>query len=958
MSRRSFGSVGWVPIAVVSLLAGPAGAFEVTPELGQISGLTAPIVDPDTGAWSAQTQPRAASSGAGSLVVWSERDAAGLGDIRATRLAPDGTVLDPDGIDVFVGPGDQRVPDVTWDGESWFVVWESRTVDANGNVVDYGDVYGIHVSSEGAVLDLAEILIVSGWGQHGYPSVAFGEGVYLVAWHGPDATVRATAVSRTGVVYTPGGFVLVDAPEGQTYPSVAYAPGSDTFLVVWADRRRTATVPGEPFSHEWPPFDVYGMRLRLDAAMSPVFLDAVSGPSPSLPIHVGDQCDRRPRLATDGTDFLVVDSCVNGPGTWNGTDVRMTAMAHRVTPGGAVSPPVAVSTPEMDAWGAVVAWAWPGYVVAWVDGAAAPPEIRARRVSAAGAPTDAAATLVAPDARFLLEPPPPEGRLLFTSHLSLSPLGARDALAAYGRPQSPGEPSRVRGRILDLDAVDPSCTLVAGIVGCYTFDGDVLDHGGNLNHGVLSGELSYVAGKRGAPLTALRLDGIDDFVSVANEGAFDLGELSISAVVRLADLQGDQWIVSKGPRFGNFTMLVYGSDAGMAGQASYVHETSGGNWSAPVSSAPLAAHEWVHLLVTVSPTEYRAYVNGALQWTAPPAPPLANDAAVILGGGGYYGLSSFFAGDVDAVRIYDRALTGDDVCALHNATFNTAPVAAAGPDQAPVLAGSTVALDGTQSWDPDGDALGYRWAFLSRPAGSSAVLANAATATPTFVADAYGTYVVELVVTDPCLESADTVTVSFQNVAPVADAGASREATVGDTVTLDGSRSSDANGDALAYAWTLAAPPGSAAVLASPTAAVTTFLADVPGTFVATLVVSDGVAASDPASVQIEVVAHVTTALEAAQAIQAAIAELGPGALKNANMKNALLNKLNAVIRDIADGNYAAALEKTENDVLGKTDGCAVGGDVDRNDWVVTCPDQARIYPLVLQLIAILRTAG
>jgi DNA primase len=60
-------------------------------------------------------------------------------------------------------------------------------------------------------------------------------------------------------------------------------------------------------------------------------------------------------------------------------------------------------------------------------------------------------------------------------------------------------------------------------------------------------------------------------------------------------------------------------------------------------------------------------------------------------------------------------------------------------------------------------------------------------------------------------------------------------------VTLDGSRSSDVNGDALSYAWTLTdKPAGSTVALANATSAQATFTADVAGVYTATLVVNDG----------------------------------------------------------------------------------------------------------------------
>ncbi|HEY5996719.1 MAG TPA: FG-GAP-like repeat-containing protein, partial [Candidatus Deferrimicrobiaceae bacterium] len=79
------------------------------------------------------------------------------------------------------------------------------------------------------------------------------------------------------------------------------------------------------------------------------------------------------------------------------------------------------------------------------------------------------------------------------------------------------------------------------------------------------------------------------------------------------------------------------------------------------------------------------------------------------------------------------------------------------------------------------------------------------------------------------------------NTPPVAEAGADRTATVGVPVVLDGTGSTDADGDVLAYRWTLASrPAGSSAVLSTATSAASGFTPDVPGTYVAHLLVDDG----------------------------------------------------------------------------------------------------------------------
>ncbi len=183
---------------------------------------------------------------------------------------------------------------------------------------------------------------------------------------------------------------------------------------------------------------------------------------------------------------------------------------------------------------------------------------------------------------------------------------------------------------------------------------------------------------------------------------------------------------------------------------------------------------------------------------------------------------------------------------------NQAPSAHAGPDQTVAL-GAIVTLSGAGSTDPNGDALTFAWTLVSRPAGSAAVLANPASVTPAFVADRSGSYTVQLIVNDGRANSApDVVVVSTRNSAPVANAGADQTERVGDVVHLDGSASTDADGDQLAFYWSFAAlPAGSDAAFSDSGAVAPSFALDVPGTYVAQLVVRDAEFASTPDLVSI-----------------------------------------------------------------------------------------------------------
>ena len=136
---------------------------------------------------------------------------------------------------------------------------------------------------------------------------------------------------------------------------------------------------------------------------------------------------------------------------------------------------------------------------------------------------------------------------------------------------------------------------------------------------------------------------------------------------------------------------------------------------------------------------------------------------------------------------------------------NSQPVADAGIDQSAEI-GQLITLDGSASTDPDGDTLLYQWLIIVQPTGSTAVLNDAQSATASFTAMVAGSYIVELVVSDGQISSIPdsvTVNVSSGNTQPVANAGADQTGLVGESITLDGSDSSDADGDSLSYLWTL-----------------------------------------------------------------------------------------------------------------------------------------------------------
>jgi PKD repeat protein len=179
--------------------------------------------------------------------------------------------------------------------------------------------------------------------------------------------------------------------------------------------------------------------------------------------------------------------------------------------------------------------------------------------------------------------------------------------------------------------------------------------------------------------------------------------------------------------------------------------------------------------------------------------------------------------------------------------WNRRPIAAAGADSNTVIA-LPVVLDGSASFDPDGDIITFHWTLLSAPAGSDSAMADASRPDPRFTPDVAGEYGFELIAHDGQVDSEpDTVTVTaFDNVAPPnARAGNDQHVLTGAPVLLDGSQSTDPNDLPLSFAWSFFdVPSGSTvtneSIALSDNTAHAQFVPDVSGTYLVRLGVDNG----------------------------------------------------------------------------------------------------------------------
>lgn len=183
---------------------------------------------------------------------------------------------------------------------------------------------------------------------------------------------------------------------------------------------------------------------------------------------------------------------------------------------------------------------------------------------------------------------------------------------------------------------------------------------------------------------------------------------------------------------------------------------------------------------------------------------------------------------------------------------NLAPVASI-VAPASVMEGAPVTLNGSGSYDPNFDFItSYTWAQLAGPA---VTLNLTDPVRPTFTAPTTGTGALlrfSLTVSDGSLSGTTIaeILVTVANQAPLANAGANQTVGFGDTVTLDGSASSDSDLDALTYAWTQTAGPAVSLNLTNP-AKPTFTTPNMATTLTFSLVVNDGKINSAAASVSV-----------------------------------------------------------------------------------------------------------
>src|SRR5438874_4554532 len=242
-----------------------------------------------------------------------------------------------------------------------------------------------------------------------------------------------------------------------------------------------------------------------------------------------------------------------------------------------------------------------------------------------------------------------------------------------------------------------------GLVAAYAFNEGsgttVADASGNGNTGTINGATWTTAGRYGS---ALVFDGTSTSVTVANAGSLRLttGMTLEAWVYPTGALTGWRAVIDKNV---DGYYLMASSDQGN-------RPAMGGAWppGARIMYGPtgLGLNTWTHLAGTFDGATMRLYVNGVeVVSRAQTAPLTATAGTLQIGADSYTGEN--FAGRIDEVRIYNRALTAAEIRAdmavgVGSAPADTQPPTAPGNLTATAVSGSQINLSWTASTDDVG----------------------------------------------------------------------------------------------------------------------------------------------------------------------------------------------------------------------------------------------------------------
>lgn len=203
--------------------------------------------------------------------------------------------------------------------------------------------------------------------------------------------------------------------------------------------------------------------------------------------------------------------------------------------------------------------------------------------------------------------------------------------------------------------------LTSGLVAFYPFSGTADDVSGHMNHGIVHGAVP-AADRFGIANAAYSFNGVNAYIQIPDSDSLDLTtEYTLSA-----------WIFQKSAQSDGFRIIDKETPGVPDG---FNFDTRGGDNGRRLrlcdntvcqANSDYELNRWHHVAVTKSGQRVIFYLNGTPDGSGTVGGNLQpNVLALHIGGPHGVGLPLFFDGLLDDLRIYNRALSADEVHQLY-----------------------------------------------------------------------------------------------------------------------------------------------------------------------------------------------------------------------------------------------------------------------------------------------------
>ena len=219
--------------------------------------------------------------------------------------------------------------------------------------------------------------------------------------------------------------------------------------------------------------------------------------------------------------------------------------------------------------------------------------------------------------------------------------------------------------------VEGDCTISDGLVGWWRFNGNATESIRNASSTVTGATL--VAGQNGQSNGAYSFNGTSNYITTPHNAAYKPTVAITYAIwIRPTNLSTGNYQapISASQGSGYVINILGGSNGTCAANTICALYNSGGSWymlGYPKSS--ISINNWSHLLVTHDGSTLRLYINGEEVATAAVPGPMNPGSTPVCFGSEANATActdgSYFAGQLDDARVYNRALSAEEVQTLY-----------------------------------------------------------------------------------------------------------------------------------------------------------------------------------------------------------------------------------------------------------------------------------------------------